>query len=510
MGMKASSMTRKVLMLVAVSACLSGTTLAQSCSRLMSLPLTKARIASASPHFGSSFAVPGGQTLRELPPFCRVTVVASPVPGSLIHIEVWLPRRNWNGRLLGSGNGGYAGTLEYAQLVAALRHNFVSMNSDAGTAPASPANGDALIGRSEQWEDWSGRAVHVMTVIGKQVAAAYFGRQPSFSYFCGCSTGGQQGLAEAQRYPRDYDGILSGAAANDRTRVHTAILWNFEALQRGEQAGLFQEAITILHKAVLHACPTEPASDAWLLDPHACTFDPQRLLCSEKGSLECLNQGEIDAAKQIYDGPSDTAGRQIYPGLERGSELGWFGANGGMEAAPPFGSIFKWVWGIGWDWHRFRFDSDLEVLSKRLGASLNATEADLTAFASLKHKLILYHGWGDPLIAPAGSMHYFEQVQHATGKTRGQTDAQKTFARLYLIPGLGHCAGGIAFKQEDLLSLLMKWVEEGTTPGALTLPSVDGNQTGHILSVNPYPGVTKIERTTTMKSAARLVSPALP
>ena len=465
-----------VTVLAAIPLLLSGCLCAEDCPKLRTLHLANARVTSASIESGIGLALPQGATSPALSPFCRVRVAAKPTSASLIHIEIWLPqKKNWNGRLLSRGNGGFAGSLDYAQLAAGLRQSFVSVNSDAGTSPATPENGDALIGHREQWKDWGGRAIHVMTVLSKQITTAYYGKKPTYSYFRGCSTGGEQGLAEAQQHPEDYDGILSGAPANDRVRLHVAILWNFEALQGEGHARLTQDDLILVHEAVLRACPGHTATGDGLLNPPGCAFNPQSLLCSKAHPLPCLSQEKIDAVQKIYAGPRDEEGRSIYPGLERGSELGWLAANGAKQGGVPFGSIFKWVWGPSWDWRTFRFQRDTETMEEQLGASVNATNADLREFYQRKHKLLMYHGWNDPLIAPMTSIRYYKRVKsfnerrpHA-GTTEGIATAD--FLRLYMIGGLRHCGGGIDFNEDEVFSALVRWVEQGSAPPLLQISS---------------------------------------
>ena len=487
---------RRATAIAAVFLLLSGTLWAQNCPRVLSLRLAKAQVTSVSLESGAGLQRTQGATLPALPPFCRVRIAARPTSGSLVHIEIWLPQKNWNGRLLSSGNGGFAGAVDYPQLAGGLLQDFVSVNSDGGTSPATPEDGDALIGHPQQWMDWGSRAIHVMTRIAKQVTFAYYGKRPRFSYFRGCSTGGEQGLAEAQRYPDDYDGILSGAPANDRIRLHIAILWNFEALTRAQHAGLTQEKLAVLHQAVLRACPEDTLHGDGLLDPSRCAFNPQSLLCSEGHSLTCLNQAEMDAVQQIYTGPLDERGRGIYPGLEPGSELGWLSANAGQQGRVPFGSIFRWLWGAHWDWRDFNFDRDPEVMERELGPSVNATSVDLRSFSQLKHKLVIFHGWDDPLIAPLSSIRYTKQVTSFNEATARLYPARKVdttaFMRLYMIPGLRHCSGGTAFNDDDLLSALMQWVEHDAGPEALRIKLRETNQPDDVLRVCPFPAIAKV------------------
>lgn len=210
---------------------------AQTCEALIRVRLTEARVTSAAvldhlPGADASQVKP-----ERLPRFCRVTVLATPSPDSRIHIEVWLPVAGWNGRLLSEGNGGFGGVIESGQLGRDLRLGFAAASTDMGTSPATPTGADALIGHPERWKDWGYRATHIMTLMAKRVIRAYYRTSPRFSYFKGCSTGGQQALSEVQRFPEDYNGVLGGAPANNRTRLHIAILWNYIALDQAVHAG---------------------------------------------------------------------------------------------------------------------------------------------------------------------------------------------------------------------------------------------------------------------------------
>src|SRR5262245_24346830 len=226
----------------------SGPAMATPCSDLQSVALENTTITSATDNTTGVFVVPNSnppQTIAGLPAFCRVAATLTPTSDSSINIEVWLPENTWNGRFLGTGGGGFQGIISYNQLASGIRAGFAATNSDLGTGvsgcsplfcgsagnmgnplaiqfgdPATPSTG--LFGHPERIKDFGYRAIHLMTVRGKEIAQAFYQQAATKAYFAGCSTGGQNALMEAQRFPEDYDGILAGAAAFNRTHLHMA------------------------------------------------------------------------------------------------------------------------------------------------------------------------------------------------------------------------------------------------------------------------------------------------
>src|SRR3954462_11370616 len=174
-------------------------------------------ITAAQSQPAGSFTAPGTTTTYpNLPASCRVSATLRPSPDSDIKGEVWLPQDvAWNGRFVGTGNGGYAGAIRYDELAGPLQLGFAVANTDMGTAPATALDGKPLIGHPEKWIDWGYRSTHLMTIAAKQVVETFYGQAAAYAYFTGCSTGGGQGLHEAQQFPEDYDGILAGAPAEN-------------------------------------------------------------------------------------------------------------------------------------------------------------------------------------------------------------------------------------------------------------------------------------------------------
>jgi feruloyl esterase len=232
---------------------------ATSCEGLITLSLPDTTITSAVSIPGPSFTAPDGQTYAGLPPFCQVTATLTPTTDSLINIWVWMPMSNWNGRFEGTGNGGYAGTIAVAvpAMVSGLQAGSAVASTDMGTVPSTNNDGDALVGHPEKWIDFGNRSTHLMTVISKQIVAAYYRQAPRYAYFSGCSTGGQQALMEAQRYPDDYDGILGGDPAANRTHVHTSLVWIYKATHNTPGSYFTSNDVSLVTGAVVAACAVQ-------------------------------------------------------------------------------------------------------------------------------------------------------------------------------------------------------------------------------------------------------------
>jgi feruloyl esterase len=153
---------------------------------------------------------------KALPPFTRVKLVARPTSASDIRIELWLPKE-WNGLFLGTGNGGMAGVIRIEKLEQGLLSGCATAHTDMGTSDGVRRG----VGSKALWEDFGWRSTKIMTDVGKALTRAHYGKEIEKSYFIGNSTGGQQALMMAQRFPEDYDGIVAGVPVTDRIHLHT-------------------------------------------------------------------------------------------------------------------------------------------------------------------------------------------------------------------------------------------------------------------------------------------------
>lgn len=474
---------------------------AATCEQLAGAPLPgNGAITAAVSVAAGKFTAPGSAaTYPNLPAFCRVSATLRPTPDSAINVEVWLPQGEaWNGRFVGTGNGGYAGVIQYGELTATLQLGFAVANTDMGTTPANVLDGKPIIGHPERWIDWGFRSTHLMTVAAKLVVQAFYDRAAAYSYFAGCSTGGGQGLHEAQQFPDDYDGILAGAPAENRTHLHTEILWPYFVSHRTPDSLIPANKTKLITNAVVAACATQSGglpSDPYLTDPRACRFDPGQLLCQAgaNDTSQCLTQGQVDTARLFYDGPRDPrTGHLIYPGLQPGSESGslfdWAYLQGFSPflplTEPGFDALFYWAFGPNWDWRSFDFDRNVSQLDDKLAVILNANNPDLTRFQERGGKLLGFHGWADPLVPPQDFVNYYLRVgawlnihdqysafPGASNFTRSVAENYpnnslvadylgvgaaggtvkdssvnnqrlQEFFRLFMAPGMGHCGGG--------------------------------------------------------------------
>lgn len=444
----------------------------------------------------------------DTPAFCRVVAHVRSAPGSDIGVEIWLPIQGWAGVFHGNGNGGFAGTLAagYGGMLRGLRRGFATATTDTGTAPATMLDGDALIGRPRKWKDWGRLSTHVMTVTGKAVAKAYYGRGARRSYYTGCSTGGQQGLIEALYYPADYDGILVGAPVINRTWGHAAVAWDFAAANRTPGSRLSDAKLGLLNRAAIDSCRRQGkgvAGDLFVSDPLGCRFDPAELTCRAGDSDQCLTLAEVATAKAFYSGPTGRDGKPAFFGWLPGSEgpgiFGWSFLQSANQGQPQFASLFKWVFGPAWDWRGFDVDRDMATVDAALGGDVNdATRGSLAAFRARGGKLILYHGLADTLVPPGQTVDFYRrQAREIGGMSR-----LKDTARLFLAPGMMHCAGGPgpdsfnsafagiptppgAGAATDLFEALTAWVDRKNPPERVIATKFDSADTGRIALQRP-------------------------
>lgn len=406
-----------------------------------------------------------------LPVLCRVVAAIHPVEDSNIHVEVWLPESTWNSRLQGTGNGGLAGKINYGALSSGVKSGFVTANTDMGLTTPKGSDTSIFVGRPERFADWGYRATHEMTVLAKLLVQAYYKRSPQHSYFTGCSTGGEQALMEAQRFPEDYDGIIGGAPAHNRTGVHQSILWNFRAMELNPEGYIPPEKITLLSDAVMKSCDAiDGVSDGVIEDPRRCKFNVVSLQCKQGDKKDCLTSEQVKTAEKIYAGPSNPqTGVSLYPGLPYGSEFGWgsFSPTPRVSMNAPYAPVFLWAFGKTWNWKTFNYDSDVVTMDQRLSPALNATSSNLDTFRSLGHKLLIYQGWSDAIVPPEETIHYYESLIARDGYQKKSASLDQS-VKLYMVPGMGHCSGGPGAASFPWWDAMVAWVERGIVPEELT------------------------------------------
>ncbi len=481
-----------------------------ACERLASLELPQTRVTHAQEVKSGEFTppersyVPNNPPARNLPAFCRVVINLTPSSDSDIKSEVWLPE-NWNGRLQMLGNGGWAGVISYNGLADAIRNGYAVVATDAGHEANRAIF--ALV-HPEKVVDFGYRAVHETVLKAKTIVTEYYGKAASYSYWNSCSTGGRQGLMEAQRFPTDFDGIIAGAPATDMYRLHTAWMWNFFAVHQTPDSVIPASRLPAIQKAAIAACDEhDGAKDGLIENPMHCTFDPAAMQCSAGTDADCLTPAQATAVKRVYDGMKTPADKTpIYPGPERGSESGWgFHSGETMPAAPARDTYTYAIYqDANWDWRTFDIEAALMRSVTADGGRIAATNPDLSAFFARGGKLLLYHGWSDPNIPPRNTLNYYQSVVDKLG---GLDRVDKSI-RLFLLPGMGHCGGGYGPNQFDGMGAISAWVEQGRAPERIIARRENAGTVERIRPVCAYPQVARYIGTGSLDDAANFVCAA--
>jgi feruloyl esterase len=462
---------------IAISAFLTLPLGAATCEGLGTLALAHTRIHTAALMKGAV-----GPNSRPLPDHCRVTATLAPSNDSEIKIEVWMPLAGWNNNLQSVGNGAWAGTISYPAMATALSSGYATASTDTGHTGNTA---DFILQHPEKVTDFAYRAVHEMTVAAKAIVSAYYGKPPLHSYWNGCSTGGRQALTEAQRYPGDYDGIIAGAAANYVTHLQGAQVWTTQLMHKSEAAYIPPAKYRMLHDAVLAACDAlDGVKDGVLEDPTRCHFDPKDLECKAGDAPSCLTPPQVEAARKTYLGPVDGHGTSLFPGLERGSETGWATLSGPkpMSLADETYKLLVFK-NPNWDYLTLDASRDFANADKVAGTLMNAIDPNLKPLFARGGKVLMYHGWADPGIAPRNSVNYYESVLKANGGPRKASDS----IRLFMVPGMGHCRGGDGTDTFDAVSMLDQWVANGKAPDRLEASHSANGVVDKTRPLCPYP-----------------------
>jgi feruloyl esterase len=440
----------------------------------------------------------GGNPYANLPAFCRVAATVRPTSDSEIKMEVWMPASGWNGKFQGVGNGGWTGSIATAALATALQRGYAVASTDTGHEGGSAS---FALGHPEKLVDFGYRAIHEMTVKGKAITAAFYDNtSPRLSYFVGCSAGGKQGMKAVQMFPADYDGIVAGSPGVNWSGRALLSIWVGQAVA---QAPIPREKFEVLNKAAIGACDAnDGVRDGVIENPLQCKFDPQVVQCKEGDAVDCLTPAQVATARKIYSPATHSRTKQtLVAGFSPGSELGW----NTMAGPQPFGlgvDLFKYIVfsNPNWDFKTFNWATHVD---QTLAASkdMDAMDPNLKPFFDRGGKIISYHGWSDPQISPGSTVGYYESVMARMG---GAGKVQENY-RLFMVPGMNHCQGGVGTDQFDMLTALESWVEKKQTPASIPASRVVGGQTVRTRPLCPYPQVAAYKGSGSTDDAANFV-----
>lgn len=448
--------------------------------------------------------IPASQ-VTGVPAYCDVTVTLThPGEGDHAKVKVWLPQNGWNGRLQTIGGSAFAAGDYGTGLADAVKNGYAAATTDAGvksyldTSWALDTEGRV---DTSLLKNFASRSEHEAAVVAKQAIGGYYGRAASYSYFNGCSTGGRQGYAQAQRHPDDYDGILANAPAINWDEFEVATLWP-QVVMNNEKTYPTGCEFDAFNAAAVKACDSlDGVKDGLVENPARCDFDPRRLIGT---TLECegkqvtITAADAAVVRKIWDGPRTGSGKKLWSGVPIGADLKFPNlagtqrdADGNLKGA-PFPVPASWV--ASWLEKQPAFDVSTITYSRftqlfrqsqaEYDKVIGTDDPDLSAFRRSGGKLLTWHGQQDQLIPTQGTVSYREQVERKMGGTKRVDD----FYRLFLAPGTAHC--GLNGQTDDL-GALRAWVEHGKAPRTLTatLTNSSGEQVTRDLCA--YPQVSR-------------------
>ncbi len=451
---------------------------AEDCAALVALTLPHVTVTNAT-------AVNQGEPVADAAAtasFCRIQASSKPTADSDIRFELWIPLGSaWNGRFEQVGNGGFAGAIPTRAMARALTAGFAVAGTDDGHRSADMTDASWALHHDQKVVDYGWRAISETTRASKYIVLKLKGKEPDKSYFVGCSDGGREALMMAQRFPAYFDGIVAGAPAYSMTRLLTSGAQR-SATVNVPAAHFSAASLAVLQDHVLASCA---GGAKFLKDPRQCRPDLEGLKCQGTQTTACLTDAQIATARALYRSSPDpvthTPSYGVLPGAEavRGSWDAWL--TGGEDGSQPAALGFTGSYLANMVMEDPHFDpaqvteAKLARAARHYAPMMDASDPNLSAFKARGGKLIQYHGWNDPGIAPGYSLEYRARVV-------GRMGAVDDFYRLYMVPGMLHCAGGDAPTQVDWQAAIEAWVQSGTAPGALT--ASDGR--GGTQTVLPY------------------------
>jgi feruloyl esterase len=406
------------------------------------------------------------------PAYCKIDATMKPVRGSTVRVVYRLPA-DWNGKVLGLGGGGWAGDVSLLSARDALARGFATMQTDAGKSSGGVHDPNVydntwLAYNSQAVRDFSYRAIHEMTVAGKQVAAAYYGRPPGGARFMGCSTGGRMALMEAQRYPEDYDEIVAGSPVYTLQTQTTALIAS--NLFAAPGAAMSAADLRLATRSAVAACDADDgAEDGVINDPRSCRWDPASIQCPGGKTSSCLTAPQVTALSTLYRGIRSPDGQWALWPISRGGEAAWgVFVNTGGEPSGLVGGSLGPIQRLIFpdrevDWDRFSAVTDApQVRSSGFAEIYEAKDPDLVRFFARGGKLLMWSGESEVGPAPAGAIAYAEAVIAANPRAAGQF-------RFFLVPAMGHCGGRTSSEGLPFQDTLDAWTRSGEPPDTLAM-----------------------------------------
>jgi tannase/feruloyl esterase len=464
----------------------------RSCESLASLHFPDTTITSATPVAATATA----------PAYCNVqaTVTSAPTYSDSVKIGVFLPENNWNGSFEATGGGGFSGGSPAAPDTTILSAGYVTAGTDTGH-PGSTGSFALNPDGSLDWpaiDDFGYLGIHEMTVLAKQVTDAYYRQAPAYSFFNGCSTGGRQGLIEAQRYPGDYNGISAGSPAINSNKLRSAQLWG-ELQMRLANDFIPQCKFDAFNAAAVAACDKlDGVADGIIGDWQGCHFDAREVVGTVT-PCGTVTATDADIVNKIWQGPVDPRGNRLWFGPQPGASFSGLydteTAADGTTTGNPNSTTLDWyryflTQNPDFDWKTLDYHQFLDLFQQATSeyADLDVTSAaqpDLSAFEKAGGKIVMWAGTSDQLVTQLGAVDYVRRVEATNDGTDG-------FLRFFFAPGVAHCGGGVGAAPTDEFQAVVDWVEHGKAPAQLAGVKTDAD--GNVVMTRPvckYPLVAR-------------------
>ncbi|MEV7077953.1 tannase/feruloyl esterase family alpha/beta hydrolase [Streptomyces sp. NPDC093516] len=466
-----------------------------------------------------------GGEVTGVPAFCEVTVTLThPGEGDHAKVQTWLPLQKWNGRFQGTGGSAYLAGDNGVGLATAVKNGYAASTTDAGVGDALDTSWVLDSNRQVNTallKNFATRSQHEAAVVGKGVVNAVYGKRAAYSYFTGCSTGGRQGYAEAQKYPGDYDGILADAPAINWDEFEVATLWPQVVLNNEKTHPTDCELDAFTNAAVKACDKLDGITDGVVNDSSRCDFDPRRLIGTKvvcQGKELTITAADAAVVRKIWDGPSTTSGKKLWAGVPIGADLKGLAqsvtdADGTVKGA-PFPVPALWVQLFlkkdpSFDLTKITY-SDFTKLFRQSQAEydkvIGTDDPNLSAFRKSGGKLLTWHGQADQFIPAHGTVQYRQKVDRELGGTKKVDN----FYRLFLAPDTNHCGLNGIDGSADGLAALTAWVEHGKAPRTLpaTLINASGDKVERDLCAYPTVSRYKGHGDPSVASSFRCVLPS--
>jgi len=429
-------------------------------------------------------AGPGTPDTSKLPAFCRIAATLTPSSDSDIKIEVWLPLSGWNSNFIAAGNGGWAGSISYQGMVQMLAAGYATTSTDTGH---TGNGGSFIIGHPEKFIDYTWRADHEMTLKAKALIKAFYGVEPKFSYWIGCSLGGQEALIEASKFPDDYNGIVAGAPLNPIVIFNAQQMWPAWLINKNPEKLIPGPKWTMIHDAVMKQCAT-PISQklGFVDDPDHCAFQPSSLLCKNGDAADCLTAPQVEFLSQLYEGPKNSrTGARIYHGIPKGGELD-LTRNGGAIPAGVAVDMYKYAvfQDPNWDWKTLDYDKDIDKADKAVNPLFRAYPEQIAEYLKKGGKLLIHIGGNEPFY---GS----DIIDLVKDSAKLAGVKYKNSIELVEMPGMNHCGGGQGCDTFDKINTISNWVEKNQAPDRVIASK---SAQGKVIRTRPlcaYPMIAK-------------------